>query len=224
MTLEILEDSFLDLGPLFWAAVILGSLVVIEVFQLGPHLFERVPAKKKKGPRKGAGKFRALSSPSVDMAQFREFVVNRHFLVAGKAPHAVLFVGGGEKELVLRPLPPLNIEEVTVYPSEGEIDNYVMACGEDPELLCLQHMLSLWSAKDRSKDKDLILYCSRLPNTYAIQCISEVLAGYTNRVSVSLLYQEVSEEEEGEEEGGGMENVEEKASHLKKAHITMSKL
>lgn len=224
MTLEVLEDTVFDLGPEFWAVMVLVALVIIEVFQLGP----KTTWKKEKKPRtpasitlsgpKAKGGARMRHRPShtvpVNTALFRDCVVNVHYF--GEEDHALLYVGPGGEGLDLRPKPS-QIAEAKVSPPSSELDNYIIARGEDPEVTVLNELTTLWSAQDRSDAKYLVLYCSRLPSTYAVQHIAKALHGYTNKVGVSVLYLYQA----GEEEDG---SVEEMAEHLDKAGITLSKI
>lgn len=228
MTLEILEGTSLDLGPEFWAVVVLVALVVIEVFQLGPHQFSRVSKKEKKPKiptvsvsKVGGARRRRRHAPApISVALFRDCVVNIHYF--GEQDHALLYVGPGGEDMELRPKPQVPEHGTEVTPPSNELDNYVVAYGEDPETVVLEQLLTLWSARERSDAKYLVLYCSRLPSTYAVQRIAEVLqaAGYTDRVGVSVLYQAGEKRREEEEEGG----VEGKADHLKEAGITLNKI
>lgn len=230
MTLEILEDTVFDLGPEFWALMILVALVIIEVFQLGPKTAWKkekrlkTPASLKTSVQKGRGgarKRHRLGPAVLDSSLFRDCVVNVHYF--GEEHHALLYVGpGGEEGLDLRPKPS-QVPEAKVTPSSQQLDNYIIARGEDPEETVLNELTTLWRAQDRSDTKYLVLYCSKLPPTYSVQLIAELLQGYTDKVGVSVLYQAVDGpgEDEAEEEDG---SVEEKREHLKKVGITLSKI
>lgn len=223
MTLEILEGTVLDLGPEFWAFSVVVTLFLIEVFQLGPHKFAALS--KNKGKDKHKRKFNNKGGASrgryhapIDKAYFRDFVVNVYYL---REKDALLYVGQGENDLELCPKPPEQLAEgmeAKIYPqSSDEMDNYVIAQGEDPEVTAVRQSGLLWGAKDRSNAKYIVLYSSRVPSTYAVQCIAEELGKYANRVGVSVLYSDDGGEEE---EGRGLEDKE----HLSKAGITLEKI
>lgn len=239
MTLEILVGTPLDLGPSFWAVAILVALVLIELFQLGPHKFAAASKKGKKGKPGNSAIVTLKGGPqglrkrhihgkhtlgTIDKALFRDCVVNVHYF--GERNHALLYLGAGGEELDLHPKPPASKETTAgddseeIYPPEKDRENYVIAWGKEPEELVLSQLPQLWSALQSSSDanKYLVMYCSREPSTYAVQRITEELGTYTEKVGVSVLYDQLGggEAVEGEEE--------EKIEHLKKAGITMSKI
>ena len=241
MTLGILEGTLLDLGPSFWAVAILVALLLIEVFQLGPHKFAAASKKGKKGGKstniapltsKGAspgvrkrlthGK---LSLGPINKTLFQDCVVNVYYF--GERDYAMLYLGPGGEELDLRPKPPdptikeASGDEVCTYPPAKERDNYVVAWGDEAEELVLSQLSQLWSTQTQQESADmkyLVMYCSREPSTYAVQRVTEELRDYAGKVGVSLLYDQLGE-------GGTVEgNLEDKIEHLRKAGITMSKI
>ncbi len=219
MTLKILENTPFDLGPEFWAVIILISLIVIEVCQLGPHLFKYSPKKEAKGSNTTSAtklKRRGRHAPT-DKTTFGDVVGGHYF---GERDHALLYVGSGGEDMKFRP-EPVDTSEVNVYPPTNMLDNYIMAFGEDPELIVLDQLLTLWAAKDRSDAKYAVLYCSQLPSSYGVQRIADVLQGYTDKVGVSVLY---ARGMEGDEDDASVDVVQEKREHLKKASITLTSI
>jgi hypothetical protein len=241
MTLEILEGTPLDLGPTFWAIAVLIAVLIIEFFEMGPHQYAGSSKKGRKRQKKvksvgpGGGlvtpqkeggmrrRFKQRLGP-IDKVLFRDCVVNVYYF--GERDYALLYLGPGGEELDLRPKPPKPPEYDAAAvpetaPSAVEMDNYVIAWGEDPEVIVIDQLGMLWSVQeDRSDARYLVLYCSREPSTYAVQCIAEKLQNYTDKVGVSVLY-DTCMKDGGERDD---EDIEEKMEHLEKAGIAMSKI
>lgn len=221
MTLALLEGSLLDLGAEFWALMVVIALFVIEAFQLGPHSFSQNAKTQRK--QKKAGKSRQQASKHGGARKRHQIapslfqmIISSNAIYLGQRG-ALLYVGKGEGDIQLRPKPPTEENIGTkVFPPANELDNYVMADGDQAEENVLNQSMTLWSAKDRAGAKYVVFYSFRCPSTYAVQCIAETLRPYADRgLGVSVLYLE----EDGEEE-----SVEERFEHLDKAGITLERI
>ena len=215
MTLPILEGSIFELSPEVWAVMVLAALVVMEVFQLGPHNF--ASAAKSKDKRKNKLQFSKVggaknknsktSSCPVDLNVFKSLTG----YVGDNG--ALLYVGKAEEKVELRPqmLP----NDYKVYPETSVLDNYVLVHDTDAVVTAAGQISSLWMAKDRSDAKFVVLYSHNLPSTYAVQCIVDILKGWVNQVAVSVLYSGGDEDER---------DMLEKREHLQKDGITLVKI
>ena len=220
MTLEILEGTFLEQGPEFWAFLVLVALFLIEIFQLGPHSF-RPSSKKKKDDfvpsrkiPKGVG--RATHGSNSVKSSFRNTIINSHFHFGKNA--AVLFIVTGQNYSFQPDLPstiPEGTKETMIYPQVTLADNYILCSGEEPIETSMKQLGRLWDAQDRSEAKDIVLYSRQIPSTYMVQRISTVLKKYTKLVCVSVFYLEEYDEED---------SVDQKVEHLRKFDITLERL
>ena len=238
MTLEVLEDTILDLGPGFWAFAILIALLAIEVFQLGPHSLSSSPTPKKNEDNIKDKNIR------LDRAGFRKLIVTNDYF--GKRS-ALLVVGTGRGGFALLPKsPPKGLVnrarfddlvsaqggtaedkqpgcesgegggKETLFPPSSDFDNYVVCIGsDDPVAKVVRQLLPLWAARDRMGAKYIVLYSHRVPSTYAVQQVAATLKGYTKRVNVFVLYSE-NDESEGD--------LKDKVDHLGKYNIQLEKI
>lgn len=205
MTLDVLEDTLLDLGAAFWAVAVVVTLLVIEVFQLGPHSFTAL-SKGKLGSGNKIGskiKIKRHRHAPVNIFQFRDLVLN-----FGENT-ALLYVGDDRLKLY----PEISTGKISqskselftassrsdgteVYPPSPDMDNYVLAHGgEEPELAVLEKFEALWDSRDKFDTKYIVLYAAKIPSTHAIQTIADLLSPYSHKTGVSVLYKH---DEEGE--------------------------
>lgn len=218
MTLEFLEGTIFDLGPEFWAIMVLVVLIVIEMLDLGPCQFSSLfGAGKRKGRKTKMGGARRLHRHApVDKASFKKIIQRIDF---GEEDHALLYLGGTGGKMDLRP-PPSREAKTGIFPQSKDFDNYVIAHGKESESTVLKQLHTLWSVKDRFRGVDhIVLYMSHEPSTYDVQCIAAMFQSYTSAARhVSVLYREG--EGEGEVEG----ELEEKVEHFSKAGIDLDKI
>lgn len=222
MTLDILEDTLLDLGAAFWAVAVVVTLLVIEIFQLGPHSFTALSKEKPGSGNKIGSKIKRHRHAPVNIFQFRDLVLD-----FGEKT-ALLYVG--DDRLKLYPeISHAQSESFTassrsdgteVYPPSPDMDNYVLAHGgEEPELAVLEKFETLWDSRDKSDTKYIVLYAAKIPSTYAIQTIADLLSPYSHKTGVSVLYKH-DEEGEGDKDW----NVSKKAEYLRKTDIFLEKI
>ena len=220
----------MDLGAEFWAAMILLALVVIEVLQLGPHRFSGSAKEKTKNQKLKPGLTAAASQkvggaarkrrnhhtplpPSIDKNIFRDSVLRQTYMQVGEED-ALLYVGKGGEDLELRPTGLESSAEGEFYPQTSELDNFILACGQESVVKVVRQLETLWAARDRTDVKYVVLYSVTLPSTYAVQCIADTLGAYVDKAGVSVLYLEDTLEG----------NVEEKREHLNKAGISLEQI
>ena len=224
MTLGILEDTFLDLGPEFWAVAVVVALIVIELFQLGPHSFassskgkqkkEDKPHSKSVGVAKG--KRKADDIPPFNKTLFHNLVIINNNI---GEKDALLYVGEGEGDFMRVPQAASSVSSGDESASKcSQTDNYVICRGDDdPVASIVRQLLPLWASKDREDAKHVVIYSRKVPSTYAVQKVAATLKSYVKRVSVSVFY---SEEEDGEEGS----SVQDKIDHLRRHNIAMERI
>lgn len=224
MTLDVLEDTLLDLGAAFWAVAVVVTLLVIEVFQLGPHSFKASSKGKLGSGNKIGSKIKRHRHAPVNIFQFRDLVLN-----FGENT-ALLYVG--DDRLKLYPDGKISQSKselftassqsdgTEVYPPSPDMDNYVLAHGgKEPELAVLEKFEALWDSRDKFDTKYIVLYAAKIPSTHAIQTIADLLSPYSHKTGVSVLYKH-DEEGEGDKDW----NVSKKAEYLRKTDIFLEKI
>ncbi len=225
MTLEILEDTFLDLGPEYWAFAIVVALFIIELFQLGPHSIWFLSNKKQKKDDKIMDTSVGVAKPGKDIipdiippfniVNFATLVINNYNFGENEA---LLYVGEGEGDLIHQPIAASSFssqaDETASKCSQSE--NYTLCRGEDPVADLMREVLPLWAAKGRADAKHIVVYSRRVPTTYAAQRVATTLKSYAKRVRVSVYYSE-----DGGEEGG---LIQDRVDHLRKANILMQRI
>ena len=207
-----------DLAPVFWAVVVIVVLFVINQFQLGPHTFSGGTKEKTGARRKGGGRKKARPIP-ITQKPFYTFLKATFGGPMFEDKFAIIYIneGGGT---VLRPHPPgtkliSQCLSPAPYPEEQELDNYVVAFGEDnSDETVLERFETLWRAKNRSVC-EIIMYTALIPSAYATQELVNILGEHANEVSVSVLY---SHDDDYEGSRG------EKVEHMERAGINFEKV
>lgn len=235
--IELLEGTFLDLGPGIWALIIVVSLFVIDLFQLGPHTFTYKQKRDKDGETKKSGCKRSWKGKRGGAAKRRkpkvihDKTINNFIHVHG--PCAIIVLSTGEEDFSVDSLVPefssvpsdagssaIQGQSPTVYPQSAEdLNNYVVARGDEAEVAALECLPDLWNAEERSNVRHLSLYSWKIPSTYALQKMVSLLDDLpgVDKVDLSVLY----EEEDGEEE---QNNLGEKKDYLRVHGITLEKI
>lgn len=245
--IEILEGSFFDVGPGVWAIVIVVALLVIEVFQLGPHTFTAKlekdrdgralkgsgGSKKSKGKKGGGKSLRRRKSGRVIHKTIKNYFQNN------KLCTFIVLSNGADNFGAEHLVPDLNhfiqtkqiqaqsgsgsvaqIQSDVSYPRNAvDLKNYVVACGDEAEETVLDRLKDLWEAREKSKARNIFLYSWKIPSVYALQKMVALLAVLpdANHVDVGVLYVEEDPEDE-------MGHTGEKEDYLRVHGITLEKI
>ena len=209
--LKIIEGTIFDLSPGVWAGVIIVALLVIEVFQLGPHSFKRCKGfssapsssretktgvKNMKKPRskgkKGSETRRRKRKESLKW--LKEKPLQQFILI--NAPCSVIYLNqqGNEAGALLPHSLSNDIlspNSATVYPDKIEGDNnYVVAHGEESDVAVLEKLEELSKA---SRDvEQIFFFSSSVPSVYALQKFIDLKeVRFDEKVEASVLYEEM---------------------------------
>jgi len=211
--LKILEGTLLDLGPEIWAGVLIVALIVIEIFQLGPHSFKwlgkgfssapssresktGVKQKNMKRPRKKDGSEHRRRRRKESLKWLKDKSLNKFILV--KAPCSVIYLSRSSEldaELVPRGLPneflsAPQADSATVYPDKIEEGyNYAVAQGEESDVAVLDQLEKL--SKANRDVEQIFFFSSTIPSVFALQKFVELKEAHVERnVKASVLYED----------------------------------
>ncbi len=219
--LHWLEGTFLDLRPEFWAAVIVAGLVVIEIFQLGPHSLDwkrKKPVKTEESNHESESK-NGGKKPKVKLGtnvkkRHRKSHLNilkveaiRKFILVNE-PCAFLFAFS-EKNADTNLVPELHQAAATptansdkvegkVYPPKVDPgNNYAVAQGEEAEVAVLDRLEDLVKVTDCVSH--IVIFSSMMPSVFALHKLVELKKKHCEapgqKVEVSVLYEGFGAEE-----------------------------
>ena len=218
--IEVLQGTILDCGPGVWAIVLIAALIVIEIFQLGPHSFER--KKRNAGvvggggtPARDAGaggkKFKQKNKNNVRQRRrkskfdvLKNKPISEFILV--NAPCAFLFLIPESKVFNADTLvPPFNsaacaekTEPGAVYPETVEAgNNHAAARGEEADVSVLDRFQDLVEPSEGIGC--VCLFSSVIPSIYALHKLVDLkrnLHAKLEKVEMCVLYEDLDEVDE----------------------------
>lgn len=240
----MLEGTFLDLGPELWAVVIIVALIVIEIFQLGPHSFEWKKRKTGGGgapssrDSKGGGKKPGFKGSNNGRQRRRknkfgvlkDKSISEYILVNAPCAFLFIFPRNDEDFDAGKLVPKFNSAAAAstldnsgmVYPEKIEAgNNYTAAHGEESEVSVLDTLEGLITANEEVGH--ICLFSSTIPSVFALQRLVELKKKCCDelpkKVEVSVLYEELDDQVDGD-----AERLEEKQQFLHLNNVSLERV
>ena len=222
--IPFLEGSFLDLSPAVWALIMVVALILVEVFQLGPHIFSSKPIQGGASKLKGNGGPKESRIPRPKPVPRRRKRAKTPTYINVNGPCAIFFCTNDEdfknqipvlntifKQHETQPWLSANSQGcervLGSYAQAGAaledkaiaLGDKAIALGDKADEVVLDDLTELWKAREKSGATHAFFFSLRMPSMCALQKLVNLLNYLpdADKVDVAVLYQEDQEDEQG---------------------------